>query len=109
MLNDPDFQSALHKNTMPRHLFEGNPVDDTFCPWTSFQKESHIEALLIIPSLVKDGAKLWDFPFLIGIKSVIPKVLHEIQRELNLATRQLICFWKINFCQLVEWTPVSRR
>ena len=81
----------------------------TFCPLTSFQKESHIEALLIIPSLVKDGAKLWDFPFLIGIKSVIPKVLHEIQRELNLATRQLICFWKINFCQLVEWTPVSRR
>ena len=28
MLNDPDFQSALHKNTMPRHLFEGNPVDE---------------------------------------------------------------------------------
>ena len=28
MLNDPDYQSALHKNTMPGHLFEGNPVDE---------------------------------------------------------------------------------
>ena len=28
MLNDPISQSALHKNTMPGHLFEGNPVDE---------------------------------------------------------------------------------
>ena len=28
MLNDPISQAALHKNTMPGHLFEGNPVDE---------------------------------------------------------------------------------
>ena len=30
MLNDPDIpvRSALHKNPMPGHLFEGNPVDE---------------------------------------------------------------------------------
>ena len=28
MLNDPDFPVRFHKNTMPGHLFEGNPVDE---------------------------------------------------------------------------------
>ena len=28
MPNDPIFRSALDKNPMPGHLFEGNPVDE---------------------------------------------------------------------------------
>ena len=28
MPNDPDFRSALDKNPMPGHLFEGNPVGE---------------------------------------------------------------------------------
>ena len=28
MRNDPDFPVRFHKNTMPGHLFEGNPVDE---------------------------------------------------------------------------------
>ena len=28
MPNDPDFPVRLHKNTMPGHFFEGNPVDE---------------------------------------------------------------------------------
>ena len=28
MLTDPDFRAALEKKPMPKHLFEGNPVDE---------------------------------------------------------------------------------